>query len=82
MEELWNVLHFIFLINTQGFESFAFLSEVWFSSFRTRQACPANRITYGLEPQQIVTETIYIPRYNPFTECSVRATVSKMARML
>ena len=29
-------------------------------AIRTRQACPANRITCGLEPQQIVTETIYL----------------------
>ena len=25
-------------------------------AFRSRQACPANRITYGLVPEQIVTE--------------------------
>ena len=71
-----------FLLIPKGSRVLLFSVRYGSLAFRTRQACPANRITYGLEPQQIVTETIYIPRYNPFTECSVRATVSKMARML
>ena len=29
-------------------------------AFRSRQACPANRITYGLVPEQIVTEKIQL----------------------
>ena len=29
-------------------------------AFRPRQACPANRITYGLVPEQIVTEKIQL----------------------
>ena len=32
MEEIRNVLHFIFLINTQGFKSFAARDEVCFSN--------------------------------------------------
>ena len=71
-----------FLLIPKGSRVLLFSVRYGSLAFRTRQACPANRITYGLEPQQIVTETIYIPRYNPFTECSVRATVSKIARML
>ena len=71
-----------FLLIPKGSRVLLFSVRYGSLAFRTRQACPANRITYGLEPQQIVTETKYIPRYNPFTECSVRATVSKMARML
>ena len=71
-----------FLLIPKGSRVLLFSVRYGSLAFRTRQACPANRITYGLEPQQIATETIYIPRYNPFTECSVRATVSKMARML
>ena len=33
MEEIRDVLHFIFLIDTQGFKSFASLDEVCFSTF-------------------------------------------------
>ena len=29
-------------------------------AFRSRQACPANRVTYGLVPEQIVTEKIQL----------------------
>ena len=29
-------------------------------AFRSLQACPANRITYGLVPEQIVTEKIQL----------------------
>ena len=29
-------------------------------AFRPRQACPANRITYGLVPEQIVREKIQL----------------------
>ena len=29
-------------------------------AFRSRQACPANRITYGLVPEQIATEKIQL----------------------
>ena len=29
-------------------------------AFRSRQACPANRITYGLVTEQIVTEKIQL----------------------
>ena len=33
MDEIRDVLHFIFLIDTQGFKSFASLEEVCFSTF-------------------------------------------------
>ena len=29
-------------------------------AFRSRQACPANRVTYGLVPEQIATEKIQL----------------------
>ena len=29
-------------------------------AFRSRQGCPANRVTYGLVPEQIVTEKIQL----------------------
>ena len=49
-------------------------------AFRSRQACPANRVTYGLVPEQIATEKIQ-PRFlnggrslqlNRFSTFSVR----------
>ena len=81
MEEFWNVLHFIFLINTQGFESFAFLGEVWFSSFSHTSSLSSKSYYIRLRTTTNCKRN-HIPRYHSFTECSVRATVSKMARML
>ena len=80
MEEFWNVLHFIFLINTQALESFAFLGEVGFSSFSRTSSLPSKSYYIWFRSTKNCNRN-HIPRYNPFTECSVRATVSKIARM-
>ena len=81
MEEFWNVLHFIFLINTQAFESFAFLGEVWFSSYSHTSSLSSKSYYIWFRTTTNCNRN-HIPRYDPFTECSVRATVSKIARML
>ena len=49
-----------FLLIPKGSRVLLFSVRYGSLAFRTRQACPANRITYGLEPQQIVKETIYL----------------------
>ena len=49
-----------FLLIPKGSRVLPFSVRYGSLAFRTRRACPANRITYGLEPQQIVKETIYL----------------------
>lgn len=49
-----------FLLIPKGSRVLPFSVRYGSLAIRTRRACPANRITYGLEPQQIVTETIYL----------------------